>query len=405
MKRNSINPNACSEDSKKRKMNQLESSESSSQFSIENTQLEIVHLFDFHTDEEFSTNHIMEKFHYKMRSRPLVPFSLNFELIQTFGTEAGGFMDYGDTKNFIVHACYATISHKLNLVLICDPYFIRGRILTFDLITRQFSKSIYLNSPRCMCIEKITPANRSLHNEEYLIVSCKDGLFKFDVKCLLETYSQKKSLIWKNDYYKHPNIISSMDIMYASSKHRQDDNWIFMCNLSMDECVVDILNARTGQCISKISDFSHPPHGIAVSNSERFVAVVESKGSSIRIFENSEKPTSMNQRDLPMTNHHCEWKYVREISFNEDMFQGCYIQRLLAYDEVSKNLIVCDNCRHLLSVYNAVGGHLVKAHQTTDTRSVFSFSEYSLPHAICLNEYTGELLVGNMEKGQIQIFK
>ncbi|KAF0975037.1 hypothetical protein FDP41_005790 [Naegleria fowleri] len=410
-------------DSKKRKMNTNESIEEQT---AESSQYEIVvlNLLDFHDKEEFissssSLHDLTEIFTIKMRSHPLVPFSLNFEATHTFGTtNSGRFMDYGDIKNMMMHACYAAISHKFNTLLVCDPQFIgRGRIQVFDLDTKKPIKSIYLIRPRSMCVEKHV---HTINNNEYLIVSCQDGILKLDLTCLLlesSSPSQKKALIWKNDHYKHPIEISSMDILYARKYHPIDgDHWIFICKFksTLESSGVDILSVSTGQCLSKITNFLFPPYGIATSNSERFVAVVETKGSSIKIFEqvpmkNKIQTITSNERNR-QDGCILEWKCVIEVPFN-DQFPNLFIQRLLVYDEVSKNLIMYDCCIHLIMIFNMNGGgtcgcgQYIKSHLVSPNQNVFHFSEIAMPHAICLNDHTGELIVWNQNMGCIQIYK
>lgn len=153
---------------------------------------------------------LIEKLIQKMRTvkRRAQPFSMNFELVHTFGR----FGVYG-TDSHLFHCPFdVKISYSHSCILISDTR--NSRIMVFDLHTKEFRTSIPSPSkyPLFLCVEE----NYDGKNNDALIFGCENfGVYKYDLNELLEKSPNMEACnsIWISQIF-----VSPQGIVLLSSK-------------------------------------------------------------------------------------------------------------------------------------------------------------------------------------------
>ncbi|KAG2385648.1 hypothetical protein C9374_003463 [Naegleria lovaniensis] len=374
-------------------------------------------LTDFHTHStpEPSSNWNHQLFQ-KLKNRMMMirmnrkkkAFSMNFEFVQSLESE--------EEDLDSVLPCDVKISYTHACIFVVD--FNNGCIQVFDLNSKQFQMSVKSSQrPTCLCVEenylKYSHRNQSSSQQQHvdtrqhscaaadsrdaIILGCYGGnLYKYDAIHLLckdeyvnhsqqcETMSgdTHENTLWKIEYgltssTKRPGSIAI--IQDSNSEHL-----LVVCELR----TIEIHNSSTGQHLQSF-DFRNnviSPYGLAI--------ISEWNGLIV-----SERSPLHKIQILRIDHDEIEEEQIPKLNLVQSIGTFGYEQGLLNYpgslifDSTSKHILVANEENLRIEVFTQFG------------KFVKSFSCGFMASGICLNEWTGELLIGDPMSGLVRIFK
>ena len=183
------------------------------------------------------------------------------------------------------------------------------------------------------------------------------------------------ALLWESCSFENPRAIA----LYNSESTYSTYKNLYVCNYGGH--FVSMLRSDSGQLVQKIDLYIRSPYGI-VAISENEIVVSDFTDNFVRVW----RYQSDNGR----------WQQVVTIgSVGEAHCQIRWPQGV-AFDQASKNIIVCDSGNSRLQIFSKDGTFL----------KLFEFSSRNhCPDGLCVNNHTGELLVSDYNENLVHIFK
>ncbi|KAF0983198.1 hypothetical protein FDP41_010263 [Naegleria fowleri] len=306
----------------------------------------------------------------KKRSLRTRGFSMNFELVYAMGDLDGLTNDEKTlTFNSDVILTYPTdikISYTHSCIVIscyASPY----GITIVDLETKKFKKQLMTDkNPSYLCVEENYDGKK-----DALIFVCDEtkSLTKYDLNALmnplLPDVIDAKSIkhIWKYEFIQCPQGVTARN------------GQIYAC-CSMNN-MIEVLDSSTGSLLDTIS-LKCSPYGIDFSTRGDYLIVSTSEEEGIVILSRNET----------------RWKRLEQK--NECHFHELEAPYALVFDRIANHLIVADD-RNTLSIFT-LDGTLVK--KFTPKNLVIDQT-----YGVCVNEFTGELLLCDHSKNRVLFFK
>ncbi|KAG2377743.1 hypothetical protein C9374_008828 [Naegleria lovaniensis] len=304
-------------------------------------------------------------------AKPFIPF--NTRVKDTFEISSSGNI----YPCHIVSPFDVKISYSNEYILVSDPKYSWSRswtIKVFDLTTRLYLKTIDTSCkhPPYICVEERPFLEDSGHSSDALIFTqalsegeLEQGLYKFNLKQLVEKEDGQKKPIWFVDVGKqHVGSMTTFD-------HR--------LYVVLHHVTIQMFNSKTGESLATIFGDPSPQSSIA-DQPQLFGLEVNVHTRELMacnraqlLFFSLDQHSKGLERETPKT-------YISGDSFSYS--QWCF------YDRASKNILLGGRC-------------FQKDIQVIHAESMTSIAKVNVGHSwisdtmkgMCVNERTGELLL------------
>ncbi|KAG2375021.1 hypothetical protein C9374_010025 [Naegleria lovaniensis] len=335
-----------------------------------------------------------------------VAFSLNFDLIHSFGQVVGW---HQLLESMFTHPFDIKISNNHHCIMVSDAYV--KRIHVFDLTTREWKLSIQTTGkPYYLCLEENYDGKR---NQDALIFECvtKDEhvIYKYDLQQLL--CNKSCEYLWK--YFSTVSELGScMCIQYnkeeceienlndnkssMSDSRKKQKSKLSRRSEKMRNCLlvsdynansVKMFNAKTGNFVKNLEfkgkEVKSPYFMLVTRDSNELILTEVDPSNRVKIYKERSKGI---------------WDFVIEFGTQQKLYHPFS----LAYDSVSMRIVVSDYERHRIVVYNKNDGSFITQHGSKGQSPQKHFKN---PNGICLDERNGELYVCDYKNFRVLVFK
>ncbi|KAG2386343.1 hypothetical protein C9374_002789 [Naegleria lovaniensis] len=323
----------------------------------------IMELLDLHSSNTF----YYEKLKQKLRNdRKLQAFSMNFESVQIFTTN--------DQGQKFKNPCDVKISYECQCILISE--FSNSKIHVFDLYSRQYRMAITTpGMPMYLAIEE--NYDKCHHDALYFDCNSSKIVYKYHLRALLEG-DEQNSLLWESLPLENPRAIALYNSKFGDTNSEFKN--VYVCNYGKQ--AVSILSSDSGQIIQNIELYIRSPYGITCM-SENEIVVSDFTENSLQVWR---RESALNWKAIATIDNSGSEVEISKIRFPQGV----------AFDQVSKNIILCDNGNSRILIYSQ-NGTLVRQYNFPST--------FYCPDGLCVNNKTGELIVCDYNECIVQIFK
>ena len=307
----------------------------------------------------------------KMRTKCIKSFSLKFEKCSTL-------------RHANMHRPFdVKISYNYKLILVTD--YKSKTLLMFDLISKVFKYAIQLPSnPHYLCIESVVDREGQVHDAA--ILTCSNHcIYKVDIRQCIKT--NKFTPLWRSGQpgkTQHFNTPCGLVVMHRKKneptllpQQQHDENLVFVCDLWNNQ--IKILGTKSGnllESISQMGDITLSGPWIVDINHQGDLVVAEycKRVQVIRRVGNG-------------------WVSILQVGNtpNCSFLQCCGV----VMDRTTHNILLCDRDNHAIQVINGLNGQLVTTFK----------DRFDKPRGICIDEWTGQLLVADCENKMIRFYK